>query len=81
MKVAKKSLLSRRTLTLTEPSFALIEQMRQDKPKSVFVESLLKAEAERRAERQFYAQAVAAYTPEVSEETFALNAEYPIHES
>lgn len=81
MKVAAKSPVNRRTLTLSESSFALIEQMRQDKPKSVFVEKLLQAEAERRAERQFYAQAVAAYTSEITDQTHALNADYPIDEA
>jgi len=80
MKVAEKSPASRRTLTLNEQSLNLIEQMRQGKPKSVFVQSLLQAEAERRALGAFYTQAVAAYTPEVIAETIALNAQYPIHE-
>lgn len=50
-------------------------------PKSVFVKKLLQAEAGRRAERQFYAQAVAAYTPEATEQTLALHADYPIDEA
>ena len=82
MKVAKKSPVNRRrTITLDEPSIELIEALREDRPKSVFVGELVKAEAARRARKEFYATATAAYTPEVSKQTLAINAQYPISEA
>ncbi|MFZ4682966.1 MAG: hypothetical protein ACOYMS_10720 [Terrimicrobiaceae bacterium] len=80
MKVAKKSPVSRQTLTLPAPAIRLLDSLRDDTPKSTFLHHLLEGEARRRERRHFYQQAVAAYTPEVCEQTLALNAEYPVHE-
>ncbi len=81
MKVAKKSSGNlRKTLTLNEASVRLVEKLRGDKPKSVFIGELLDAEARRRQQKEFYAAAAAAYTPEVAEETLMLNEEFPISE-
>ena len=82
MKVAKKSQKNpRRTLTLNEASTKLVEELREGKPKSVFIGDLLDTEAKRRAKRKFYAAAAAAYTPEVARETLAINAQFPISEA
>jgi hypothetical protein len=82
MKVVKKSPKNqRRTLTLNEASIKLVERMRGEKPKSVFIGELVAAEAERRKKQTFYASAVAAYTPDVARETLALNAQFPISEA
>jgi hypothetical protein len=82
MKVVKKSLKNqRRTLTLNEASIELVERLRGGKPKSVFIAELVAAEAERRKKQSFYASAIAAYTPEVSRETLAINAQFPISEA
>lgn len=82
MKVAKKSpKYLRRTLTLNEASIKLIEKLRGNKPKSVFIGELLDAEARKRERTAFYAAAAAAYTPEVAKETLALNAQFPISEA
>ena len=82
MKVAKKSPKNlRRTLTLNEASTQLIDKLRGDKPKSVFIGELLDAEARKREMAKFYAAAATAYTPEVARETLALNALFPISEA
>jgi hypothetical protein len=81
MKVAKKSPKAiRKTLTLNESSLRLVEKLRGDKPKSVFIGELLDAEARRRQRKEFYAAAAAAYTPEVAKETLRLNEQLPISE-
>ena len=81
MKVAKKSPKNiRRTLTLNKSSVRLIEKLRGDKPKSVFIGELIEAEARRRQQKEFYAAAAAAYTPKVAKETLKLNEEFPISE-
>ncbi len=80
MKVAKESPLSRQTLTLPAPAIRLLDSLREDMPKSTFLHRLLEGEARRRERRRFYLGAAAAYTPEVCEQTLALNAEYPVHE-
>ena len=81
MKVVKKSPQSRQTLTLPGPAIRLLDELRADTPKSTFLCQLLDTEARRREQRRFYLEAAAAYTPKVCEETLALNAEYPVHES
>jgi len=82
MKVVQKSPKNvRRTLTLNEASTKLVEKLRGDKPKSVFIGELLEAEARKRERTKFYAAAAAAYTPEVVRETLALNAQFPISEA
>ena len=81
MRVAKKSAKSlRKTLTLNESSIRLVEELRGDKPKSVFISELLDAEARRREQKEFYAAAASAYTPEVAKETLKLNEQFPISE-
>lgn len=81
MGVAKKSSKSlRKTLTLNESSVKLVEELRGDRPKSVFIGELLDAEARRRKQKEFYAAAAAAYTPEVAKETLKLNKQFPISE-
>jgi hypothetical protein len=77
MKVAKKSPLSRQTLTLTRPAFDILEVLRGDLPKSVFVQKLLEKEKLRRDAEVFYREAMAAYTPEVRLETLELNEATP----
>lgn len=79
-RVAKKSPVSRQTLTLPAPAVRLLDSLRDDMPKSTFLHRLLEGESRRRERRRFYLGAVAAYTPEVCEQTRALNAEYPVHE-
>ena len=78
MKVASKSPASRQTLTLTSSAFGMLDSMRGDKPKSVFVEELLTKEKKRRQREAFYRTAVASYTPDVRSETLKLNEETPI---
>ena len=77
MKVAKKSPPSRQTLTLTRPAFDILELLRGDLPKSLFVQELLEKEKLRREAEVFYREAVAAYTPEVCLETLDLNEATP----
>jgi hypothetical protein len=78
MKVAKKSPALRQTLTLTRSAFGMLDSMRGDKPKSVFVEELLAKEKKRREREAFYRTAVASYNPDVRLETLRLNEETPI---
>ena len=78
MKVAQKSPTPRQTLTLTRSAFGMLDSMRGEMPKSVFVEELLAKEKRRREREAFYRTAVASYTPKVREETLKLNEEIPI---
>ena len=78
MKVAFKSPQSRQTLTLTRKAFGVLDSLRGEMPKSVFVEELLVKEKNRREREVFYQTAVNAYTPKVREETLKLNEETPI---
>jgi len=78
MKVALTSPESRRTLTLTRSAFGMLDSLRGERPKSVFVEELLAKEKSRREREVFYRDAVNAYTPKVREETLKLNEETPI---
>ncbi len=78
MKVAMKSPASRQTLTLTRQAFGMLDSMRGEMPKSVFVEELLAKEKKRREREAFYRTAVASYTPDVRLETLKLNEETPI---
>jgi len=78
MKVAQKSPASRQTLTLTRSAFGMLDSMRGETPKSVFVEELLAKEKRRREREAFYRTAVASYTPDVRLETLKLNEETPI---
>lgn len=78
MKVADKSPANRHTLTLTGNAFGMLDSMRGEVPKSVFVEQLLAKEKKRREREAFYLTAVASYTPDVRMETLRLNEETPI---
>lgn len=78
MKVARKSPSSRQTLTLTRRAFGVLDSLRGECPKSVFIEELLAKEQSRREREVFYQTAVTAYTPKVREETLKLNEETPI---
>jgi hypothetical protein len=78
MKVAIKSPVNRRTLTLTRSAFGILDSLRGDAPKSVFVEELLAKEKRRQEREVFYRTAVTAYTPKIREETLTLNEETPI---
>jgi hypothetical protein len=48
MKVARKSPVSRQTLTLPAPAIRLLDSLRDDTPKSTFLHRLLEGEARRR---------------------------------
>ena len=78
MKVASKSPQNRHTLTLTRKAFDMLDSLRGEMPKSVFVEELLAKEKSRREREVFYRDAVKAYTPKVREETLKLNEETPV---
>jgi hypothetical protein len=56
----------------------MLDSMRGEMPKSVFVEELLAKEKRRREREVFYRTAVASYTPDVRLETLRLNEEIPI---
>ncbi len=78
MKVAKKSPVNRHTLTMTRSAFGILDSLRGEVPKSVFVEELLAKEKNRREREAFYRTAVTAYTPDVRLETLKLNEATPI---
>jgi len=78
MRVVEQSPKSRHTLTLSRNAFGMLDSLRGDAPKSVFVEELLTKEKARREREVFYRDAVTAYTPKVREETLKLNEETPI---
>ena len=78
MKVAKKSPVNRNTLTMTSSAFGILDSLRGEVPKSVFVEELLAKEKNRRERDAFYRTAVTAYTPDVRLETLILNEATPI---
>lgn len=77
MKVAKKSLGSRQTITLPRSAFDILDALRGETPKSVFVQELIEREKRRREREAFCRRAVAAYTPEVQAETLKLNEATP----
>ncbi len=56
----------------------MLDSLRGEMPKSVFVEELLAKEKKRREREIFYRTAVASYTPVVRSETLKLNEETPI---
>ncbi len=56
----------------------MLDCLRGEMPKSVFVEELLAKEKRRHEREAFYRTAVTAYTPKVCEETLKLNEEIPI---
>ena len=77
MKIAKKSSQSRQTLTLSRSAFDILDVLRGELPKSVFVQELLVKEKLLREREVFYRDAVAAYTPKVCIETLKLNEATP----
>jgi len=81
MKVAKKSpenrsiaVPARITLTLPIETYRLIDELRGNEPRSVFLESLVQQERERRERDRWLAKGRAQYTPEVCRRTLELNA-------
>ena len=59
----------------------MIEELRGDEPRFVFIGELLDAEARRREKRKFYDAATAAYTPQVATETLDINEQFPMSEA
>jgi hypothetical protein len=80
MKVAKKSPLRRRTLTLPLAAFPTLDRLRGEASRSAYVEGLLEREYSRVEQERFEAEVDAAYTPEVCEETLRVNEEFPVDE-
>jgi hypothetical protein len=78
MKVAKKSSPSRQTLTITRSAFDILDRLRGETPKSIFIQNLIEKEKRRREREAFYQSVLAAYTPEVRLETLELNDSIPI---
>jgi hypothetical protein len=80
MKVAKKSPIRRRTLTLPIAAFPLLDHLRGERSRSAYLEDLLEREHGRVEEERFQAEVNAAYTAEVCEETLRVNEDFPIDE-
>ena len=80
MKVAKKSPMGRRTLTLPLAAFPTLDRLRGKTSRSAYVEGLLEREHHRVEQERFQAGVNAAYTAEVCEETLRVNGEFPIDE-
>jgi hypothetical protein len=80
MKVASKSPIRRRTLTLPLAALSLLDQLREGQSRSAYLERLLEREYRRIERERFHAEVNAAYTPEVCEETLRINEEFPAHE-
>jgi hypothetical protein len=80
MKVARKSPLGRRTLTLPLAAFPILDRLRGETSRSAYVETLLEREHYRVEEERFHAAVNAAYTAEVCQETLRVNEEFPVHE-
>ena len=80
MTVAKKSPDGRRTLTLRLTALAMLDQLRGEAPRSVYLERLLERENRRLEEEQFHVKVNAAYTAKVCAETLRVNEEFPVHE-
>lgn len=78
MKLAPESAAGPRTLTLTRRAFGILDGLRGEVPRSVFVQELLTKEMKRREREAFYRTAVASYTPDVRLETLNLNEETPV---
>jgi hypothetical protein len=78
MNFAPESTKGLRTLILTRAALGILNRLRGEMPKSVFVEELLAKEKRRHEREAFYRTAVTAYTPKVREETLKLNQETPI---
>jgi hypothetical protein len=78
MKVAQKSSASRQTLTITRSAFDILDRLRGETPKSIFIQNLIEKEKRRREREAFYQSVLAAYTPEVCLETLELNEAIPI---
>jgi hypothetical protein len=80
MKVAKKSPMRRRTLTLPLAAFPLLDRLRGQTSRSAYLEELLEREHDRVEQERFHVKVNAAYTAEVCKETLRVNEEFPIHE-
>jgi hypothetical protein len=80
MKVAKKSPLRRRTLTLPLAAFPILDRLRGEASRSAYVEGLLEREHSRVEQERFQAEVNIAYTLEVCEETLRVNEEFPVDE-
>jgi hypothetical protein len=80
MKVAKKSPVRRRTVTLPLGAFSLLDRLRGQAPRSTYLEMLLEHEHHRIEQERFHTEVNAAYTAEVCEETLRVNEEFPVHE-
>jgi hypothetical protein len=80
LKVAKKSLPNRRTLTLPRRAFSILERLRGSTSRSAFVEQLLSNELSRIEQKKFYDAANSAYTPTICAETIRVNDEFPVDE-
>jgi hypothetical protein len=80
MKVAKKSSIRRRTLTLPVAAFPLLDHLRGETSRSAYLEGLLEREHHRVEQERFQAEVNAAYTAEVCEETLRVNDEFPVDE-
>jgi hypothetical protein len=78
VKVAKKSPVNRWTITVNRNAVELLDALRGDTPKSVYVEGLIQKENSRREREAFYRRVTAAYTPEVCAETLELNRAIPV---
>jgi hypothetical protein len=66
------------TLKLTKTALGILDSLRGDVSRSVFVGELLSKEKKRRERRAFYRTALASYTREVRLETLHLNEITPI---
>ena len=80
MKVAGKSPIKRRTLTLPSSTFSLLDRLRGEAPRSAYLAGLLEREYDRIEQERFHADVNAAYTLQVCEETLRVNEEFPVHE-
>ncbi len=87
MKVAKKSprrapvsTPNRATLTLSRETYRKIDELRGEKPRSVWIQSLVQREEERHQREQLAQTLREQYTPAVVRETLALNESLPVHD-
>lgn len=78
MKAENKFPSSRQTNTPARSACDILDDLREEKPMSLFVEELLEKEKRRRERETFYRKAVAAYTPEVQVETLEFNESTPL---
>lgn len=88
MKVAKKSphrvrrqSTARVTVTLPRETYAKIDELRGDEPRSTWLCQLVEREEERRDHEEFAALLRKQYTAAVVRETLKVNEEFPIHDA